>query len=99
MYVPVTLIAPYMPQFTRLLQLRAALVLLPTLPPYLFARLARHLPLATDSRTSRTVKALPSIFELLGEINLAAFYIAGSYYGLASRLLRTRHVRLFIFQS
>lgn len=79
------------------LQLRAALILLPTLPPYLLARFSRHLTSNSNetSLSAKALKVLPSVLEALSEINLAIFYLAGSYYGLTARLLRTRHVSRF----
>ncbi|KAJ7850706.1 Pex12 amino terminal region-domain-containing protein [Mycena olivaceomarginata] len=59
---------------------RAALVLLPTLPGYLLARLGRHL--------SRLRTTIP----VLAELNLAIFYINGTYYDLVKRLLGIRKV-------
>ncbi|KAJ7922975.1 hypothetical protein B0H13DRAFT_1981083 [Mycena leptocephala] len=65
---------------------RAALVLLPTLPAYLLARLWPTIPIPEDSEN------LPGIFEVLAELNLATFYISGTYYDLVKRLLGIRKV-------
>ncbi|KAJ6501521.1 Pex12 amino terminal region-domain-containing protein [Mycena vitilis] len=72
---------------------RAALVLLPTLPGYLLARLDDFSPsYGQPSRFQKTLKTLPSVFEVLAEINLAIFYINGTYYDLVKRLLGVRKV-------
>ncbi|KAJ7601595.1 Pex12 amino terminal region-domain-containing protein [Mycena polygramma] len=72
---------------------RAALVLLPTLPGYLLARLDDLSPdYGQPSRFRKTLKTLPSVFEVLAELNLAIFYINGTYYDLVKRLLGVRKV-------
>lgn len=72
------------------LALRAALVLLPTLPSYILTRWGSGLP--TDSRLSSILRKLPPALEVLSEINLAVFYLRGTYYALAKRLLGVRYV-------
>jgi peroxin-10 len=73
---------------------RAALVLLPTLPGYLLARLDDIYPdYGQPSRFRKTLKTLPSVLEVLAELNLAIFYINGTYYDLVKRLLGIRKVR------
>lgn len=74
---------------------RAALILLPTLPGYLLSRwntaesLGHRFP-----KLSLLLKRLPQALQVLTEINLAAFYIQGTYYDLVKRLLGLRHVCL-----
>jgi peroxin-10 len=73
---------------------RAALVLLPTLPAYLLARLDEIYPdYGQPSQFRKTLKTLPGIFEVLAELNLATFYISGTYYDLVKRFLGIRKVR------
>ncbi|KAF7319891.1 Peroxisome assembly protein PER8 [Mycena kentingensis (nom. inval.)] len=68
--------------------LRTALVLTPTLPGYLLARLDPFL-----LQSSRPIlKRLPAVLEVLTELNLAAFYIQGVYYDLVNRILGIRKV-------
>ncbi|KAJ7480138.1 Pex12 amino terminal region-domain-containing protein [Mycena galericulata] len=72
---------------------RAALVLLPTLPAYLLARLDDIYPNnGRSSRFRKTIKSLPGVLEVLAELNLALFYINGTYYDLVKRLLGIRKV-------
>ncbi|KAJ7785763.1 Pex12 amino terminal region-domain-containing protein [Mycena metata] len=72
---------------------RAALVLLPTVPSYLLARWDDISPdYGRPSRVRKTLKKLPSVLEVLAELNLAAFYINGTYYDLVKRLLGIRKV-------
>ncbi|KAF8343787.1 Pex12 amino terminal region-domain-containing protein [Cantharellus anzutake] len=74
------------------LKLRAAMLLLPTLPSYLISRFSRNLPLDPEGRVSRFIRAVPNFLEILTEINLATFYFSGAYYSLSSRILRVRHM-------
>jgi peroxin-10 len=70
---------------------RVALILLPTLPSYLLARWGSELA-SLDPRVSSLLRALPTAFEVASEINLAIFYLRGTYYNIAKRLLGIRHV-------
>jgi peroxin-10 len=73
---------------------RAALVLLPTVPAYLLARLDENFPDGGDpSRFRKALKTLPTALEVLAELNLAIFYINGTYYDLVKRLLGIQKVR------
>ncbi|KAJ7456478.1 Pex12 amino terminal region-domain-containing protein [Mycena latifolia] len=72
---------------------RAALVLLPTVPAYLLARLDDLFPVdGQPSRFRKTLKTLPGALEVLAELNLAIFYINGTYYDLVKRFLGIRKV-------
>jgi peroxin-10 len=71
---------------------RAALILLPTLPSYVLARWGSVL-VNLEPRIATILRALPTIFEISSEINLAIFYLRGTYYDVAKRLLGVRHVR------
>ncbi|KAJ3554181.1 hypothetical protein NM688_g3238 [Phlebia brevispora] len=70
--------------------LRAALVLVPTLPSYIIARWGSGLP--ADSRLSAVIRKVPTLLEVLSEINLAVFYLQGTYYTVTRRLLGVRYV-------
>nr|GAT57528.1 peroxisome assembly protein PER8 [Mycena chlorophos] len=73
--------------------MRATLVLLPTLPGYLVARMDDWLPMhRIPAKWRTTLKQIPSILEVLAELNLAAFYIQGVYYDLVKRVLGIRKV-------
>ncbi|TRM65660.1 Pex12 amino terminal region-domain-containing protein [Schizophyllum amplum] len=67
---------------------RALLVLLPSLPPYVLAKVSAHWRGSTLLR-----RALTSL-EVLHEINLAVFYIwgRGGYHDLWRRLLKVGHI-------
>ncbi|KAJ7102436.1 Pex12 amino terminal region-domain-containing protein [Mycena belliarum] len=72
---------------------RAALVLLPTVPTYLLARLDDLVPdYGQPSRFRKMLKSIPSVLEVLAELNLAIFYINGTYYDVVKRLLGIRKV-------
>ncbi|CAE6432992.1 unnamed protein product [Rhizoctonia solani] len=71
-------------------KLQAALVLLPTLPHYIYSKLNGQL---TDGSSLYTyLRALPAIVETAVEINLAFFYLTGTYYSLTKRILGIRHI-------
>ena len=72
-------------------RLRAALILLPTLPSYLLSRVGSSL--SPTSTIGTLLRKLPTVFEVLSEINLAIFYLRGTYYNIAKRLLGIQHVR------
>lgn len=73
---------------------RASVVLLPALPGYILARwgtlgsLGERYPNLTQ-----ILKNLPTGVEVATEINLAIFYMRGTYYDLVKRFLGIRHVR------
>jgi peroxin-10 len=70
---------------------RAALILLPTLPSYVLARWGSGLA-NLEPRVAALLRALPTAFQVASEINLAIFYLRGTYYDVAKRLLGIRHV-------
>ncbi|KAI0090008.1 Pex12 amino terminal region-domain-containing protein [Irpex rosettiformis] len=72
------------------ISMRAALILLPTLPRYIVSKWGSSLP--PGSKLSSLLKRLPSALEVLTEVNLAVFYLRGTYYHLVRRLLGTRYV-------
>ena len=70
---------------------RLALILLPTLPVYVAAKLNVQYP-PGDSTLGKVRKSLPTTLEIAGEVNLALFYLRGVYYGLLKRVLGIRYV-------
>ena len=80
------------PKRARAPSIRAALILLPTLPSYLLARLGPFL-YARYPRSREIANGAVNALEVAGEINLAVFYISGVYYRLVRRLLGVPHVR------
>lgn len=71
-------------------RVRAALIVLPTLPSYLLSRWGSLIP--PSSSIGSALKRLPLILEVLSEINLAIFYFRGTYYDLAKRVLGIRYL-------
>ncbi|KAG1841308.1 Pex12 amino terminal region-domain-containing protein [Suillus subalutaceus] len=71
--------------------LRAALILFPTLPSYVLARWGSHIG-ALNPKVGELLKALQVCLEVGTEINLAVFYLRGTYYDLVKRVLGIRHV-------
>lgn len=75
-------------------QARAGLILLPILSAYILGRWGNALSVGTRyPRIGVLLKRLPTILEVVAEINLAIFYLRGTYYDLVKRLLGIRHVR------
>ena len=72
-------------------RLRAALILLPTLPSYLLSRWGSSL--SPTSLTGAALRKIPTTLEVLSEINLAIFYLRGTYYNLVKRILGIKYVR------
>ncbi|PAV22218.1 peroxisome assembly per8 [Pyrrhoderma noxium] len=70
---------------------RAALVFLPALPAYLISRFQSSLS-GGNERVARILRLMPTFFDILSEINLAAFYFSGVYYNLVRRVLRVKHL-------
>ena len=71
-------------------RLRAALILLPTLPSYILSRWGSSL--SPTSAIGALLRKIPTTFEVLSEINLAIFYLRGTYYNIAKRLLGMKYV-------
>lgn len=80
------------PKWARSPRIRAALVLLPTIPSYILARLGPPL-FSCYPRSKGVVTAVMGALDVAGEVNLAMFYISGVYYRLVRRLLGVPHVR------
>lgn len=70
---------------------RIALVLLPTLPSYVLAKWGSHLS-SLSPRLASTLRVLPVCLEVAAEVNLAIFYLRGTYYDLTKRILGIQHV-------
>ncbi|KAI1797524.1 Pex12 amino terminal region-domain-containing protein [Ganoderma leucocontextum] len=71
-------------------RLRAALILLPTLPSYLLSRWSSSL--SQTSLTGAVLRKFPTVLQVLSEINLAIFYLRGTYYNIAKRLLGIKYI-------
>ncbi|VDB95437.1 unnamed protein product [Peniophora sp. CBMAI 1063] len=75
----------------RLKGVQLALILLPTLPQYLLARFGS----ALNQRSlllRNAVQAAVGVLEIVGGLNLAIFYLRGTYYDLVRRALGLRSV-------
>ncbi|KIJ21440.1 hypothetical protein PAXINDRAFT_63874 [Paxillus involutus ATCC 200175] len=70
---------------------RIGLVLLPTLPSYILARWGSNLGFLPP-KVASAIRILPTCLEVATEINLAAFYLRGTYYDLPKRILGIRHI-------
>ncbi|KAI0757374.1 Pex12 amino terminal region-domain-containing protein [Daedaleopsis nitida] len=71
-------------------RLRAALILLPTLPSYILSRWGSAL--STTSALGSVLRKIPTVLEVVSEINLAIFYLRGTYYNLVKRLLGLKYI-------
>ncbi|KAI0047643.1 hypothetical protein FA95DRAFT_1582596 [Auriscalpium vulgare] len=72
-------------------RVRAGLILLPTIPAYLLARLGPSVASRSD-RLKTLVRAAVVSLEVVSEVNLAIFYLRGSYYELVRRVLGVPHI-------
>ncbi|KAF9455466.1 Pex12 amino terminal region-domain-containing protein [Collybia nuda] len=76
-----------------LFQTRACLILLPTLSAYIFGRWRNVSLVGTRyPLLGMLLKQLPITLEVVSEINLAIFYLSGTYYDIVKRLLGIRHL-------
>jgi peroxin-10 len=66
--------------------LRVALVILPSLPAYLLVKFNSRIPSGSFLRN------VPALIETLSEINLAIFYLRGTYQDIVKRFLGIRYV-------
>ncbi|KZV77528.1 hypothetical protein PENSPDRAFT_645173 [Peniophora sp. CONT] len=79
------------PSKSRLKGVQLASILLPTLPQYLLARFGSDLN-AWSPSLKGAVQAVVGVLETAGELNLALFYLRGTYYDLIRRALGLRSV-------
>ncbi|KAG9314678.1 Pex12 amino terminal region-domain-containing protein, partial [Chiua virens] len=70
---------------------RIALVLLPTLPSYILAKWGSHVS-SISPQAARALRVLPMGLEVAAEVNLAIFYLRGTYYDLTKRILGIQHI-------
>ncbi|KAJ3563763.1 hypothetical protein NP233_g8733 [Leucocoprinus birnbaumii] len=76
------------------IRIRGLLIFLSTFPSYFLAKWAASPGLSTrHPRFASFMKTLPSLINVSTEVNLAIFYLRGSYYDLSRRLLGVQHVR------
>ncbi|KAF5377295.1 hypothetical protein D9615_006376 [Tricholomella constricta] len=76
---------------------RAGLILLPTLSAYVLSRLGSRASLRERyPPLGELLKALPTGLEVLSEINLAIFYLSGTYHDIAKRVFGIRHYKAIV---
>ncbi|RDB29160.1 Peroxisome biogenesis factor 10 [Hypsizygus marmoreus] len=74
-------------------RIRASLVLLPTICAYSLGRLGNAFALRERLPwLGEVLKSLPTGLEVVSEINLAIFYLRGTYYDLLKRVFRIQHI-------
>ena len=76
---------------------RVGVILLPTLLAYFLGRWGSTSFGERYPFVGMLLKTLPVGLETLAEINLAIFYLRGTYYSIVKRLFGIRHVRLLWF--
>ncbi|TFY72232.1 hypothetical protein EVG20_g760 [Dentipellis fragilis] len=69
------------PSRSRSPRIRAGLILLPTLPAYILSRLGPSLS-SRHERLKKVLRAIVEGLEITSEVNLAIFYLRGTYYDL-----------------
>ncbi|KAK0500621.1 Pex12 amino terminal region-domain-containing protein [Armillaria luteobubalina] len=72
--------------------LRLALILIPTIPPYILFRVTELVSMSNHPTLASILKGLPSTLGVLTEVNLAIFYVSATYYSLVKRILRIKHL-------
>ncbi|KAH6917129.1 peroxisome assembly protein per8 [Coprinopsis sp. MPI-PUGE-AT-0042] len=80
-------------RFPASLPWRANLIALSVLPPYLLAKISSNARLASERPAMVSwLKKLSKVFSIASEVNLALFYLRGSYYDPVKRLLQMRNL-------
>jgi len=75
--------------------MRMALILTSLIPSYVMGRWGHSSALNTRHPTvAKWFRILPTAVDIATEVNLAIFYLRGTYYDLVKRLLRVQHVSL-----
>jgi peroxin-10 len=77
-------------------KLKMLLVLLPALSSYLLSKLS--FSYGSSSTWATALRRLPILVEVAGEVNLAVFYLRGTYYDLCKRILGIRSVSIAPFK-
>jgi peroxin-10 len=73
--------------------LRAALLFLSLVPSYVLGRWGQSASLQhRHPEAAKWMRRLPAVFETASEVNLAIFYMRGTYYGLVKRLMGVKYV-------
>ena len=78
--------------------MRTTLILSTFLPPYILGKWGQSSTLQNrHPKTAKLLTSMPLIWEVAAEVNLALFYIKGTYYDLIKRLMGIKHVRIIPF--
>jgi peroxin-10 len=81
-------------------RIRVALVILSLFPPYALGRWGQASSLnESHPKLATWLRRIPSIFDVAMEVNLAVFYMSGTYYDPVKRLLGIQHVGHSLFIS
>ena len=81
-------------------RIRIALVILSLFPPYVLSRWGQSSSLNENyPRLAEWLRRMPTFFNVAMEVNLAIFYVSGTYYDLPKRFLGIQHVSLLVFHS
>jgi len=74
-------------------KIRGTLIFLSTFPSYILAKWAASPMLHMKyPKTAKYMKILPLLFNVAAEVNLALFYLRGSYHDLSRRFLGVQHL-------
>ncbi|KAF5355827.1 hypothetical protein D9756_003997 [Leucocoprinus leucothites] len=73
-------------------RIRGLLIVLSTFPSYFLSKWAAS-PILNmrHPKTAKFMKTLPSLISVATEVNLAVFYLKGTYYDLSKRILGVHH--------
>lgn len=77
---------------------RAALIIVSLIPSYALGRWGQSQSLIRrHPKIAKWFRWLPSLLEIATEVNLAVFYLRGTYYDLVKRLMGIQHVSFPFF--
>ena len=77
---------------------RAVLILLSVVPSYLLGKWGNALNNTSHPERAKWFKTIPTALEVAAELNLALFYLRGTYYDPVKRLMGIQHVRVLGLQ-
>jgi len=74
---------------------RAVLVLLSVVPSYLLGKWGNALNNTSHPERAKWFKTIPTALEVAAELNMAFFYLRGTYYDPVKRLMGIQHISSF----
>lgn len=77
---------------------RVVLILLSVVPSYLLGKWGNALNNTSHPERAKWFKTVPTALEVVAELNLALFYLRGTYYDPVKRLMGIQHVRVLGLQ-